>query len=230
MRAASLAATAATGVLLSHSAQAEPPGDENDPPLRADAQLGFSRFEQQVKSEIGGARGERLVEQSELELGLTGSYRIFGPIAAGLFLRSDFGTRRAGRFTGFDDEGAAVVADETGGAYQELWLGPLLRASWRALFFEVGYAVYGARWDDARDDLPTADGEVDAALRTSPTVAWLFALGGGVPVADQWQLVFRAEYRIRYYDRRNGDALADDVVHGTQSITPLLGVAWTPEL
>lgn len=41
--------------------------------------------------------------------------------------------------------------------------------------------------------------------------------------------MFRIEYRIRYYTSRGGEDLAGEVVHGTQDITPFVGVAYTFE-
>ena len=38
----------------------------------------------------------------------------------------------------------------------------------------------------------------------------------------------RIIWRIRYYDRRGGDPLADEIVHGTQSYQPFVGVIWYP--
>jgi len=119
-----------------------------------------------------------------------------------------------------------VTSGEVGGAYQEVWLGPLLRVNWQTLFIEGGYGALGLRWDDARDDLPNTSGDTEGPLRTSPTVAWMLAAGGGVPLTEHLQLVLRVEYRVRYYDRRGGEELADAIVHGTQNLSPLFGVSW----
>lgn len=196
--------------------------------FRFDLGLTFHRFEQQVKSEIGGARGERLVEESALGLAGVASWRVWGPLSIGALARYDTGSRNAGRFTGLDAEDRAVVEDEVGGDFDEFWLGPLVRAQWRMLFVELGYGALGLRDDAARGDLATADGGTDAALRTSPTVAWLAAIGGQVNVWSQLDVVFRVEYRVRYYDRRDAP-LANELVHGTQSFAPIVGVAWRVE-
>ena len=206
------------------SAQAK---EEYGPRFRLDGGLTFSRFEQQVKSEVGGARGERLVESTEFGYLQMLAFRFWEPLSAGLFLQLDAGTREAGRFAGFAPDGTTVVSDEVGGSYTELWMGPFLRAEWRRLFVEVGYGAYGARHDEARDDLPNESGDASSNLRTHPTIAWLFALGGSVPLTDELAVALRIEYRIRYYNRRGGEALAGDVVHGTQNITPFVGVAWS---
>ena len=205
---------------------AEPAADsEAAELLRFDLGLTFHRFEQQVKSEIGGARGERLVEESTVGLSGAATWRFWGPLSIGAFARFDSGTRNAGRFVGLDDENRTIVEGEVGGDFDELWLGPLLRAQWRMLFVEFGYGALGMRNDDARVDLSTAAGDTDSALRTSPTVAWLGAIGGQVNVWSNLDVVFRVEYRVRYYDRRD-EKLVDELVHGTQSFAPIVGVAW----
>lgn len=214
-------------ILLAAPAMAQdPPADAPaEELLRFDLGLTFHRFEQQVKSEIGGARGERLVEESTVGLASVASWRAWGPLSLGVFARYDTGTRNAGRFVGLDDQNRTIVEGEVGGDFSELWIGPLLRAQWRMLFVELGYGALGLRDDDARSDLATADGGTDSALRTSPTVAWLAAIGGQINVWSQLDVVFRVEYRVRYYDRRDA-LLADELVHGTQSFAPIVGVAW----
>ncbi len=215
------------GVLA--QAQDRSEGSSTYKPVRLDFALTLMRFEQQVKSEIGGARGERLVEDSLVGAGLWATWRPVGLswLGVGGFARFDAGQRSAGRFEGLDAEGRTVVGSETGGAFQELWLGPIVRASWKSFFAEFGYGALGLRWDDAREDLPAQDGDTEKALRTSSSVAWIGAVGGGIPVADSWDVVFRLEYRVRYYDRRES-MLFDELVHGTQNFTPFVGVSWVP--
>jgi hypothetical protein len=214
-----VASTLAMGLLLG-TASAAPPA------WRADLGLTVSRFEQQVKTEVGGARGERLVEETALSAAAFGTWRAWGPLEIGLFTQYDVGVREAGRFSRFDAQNKAIVEPAVGGTYQELWVGPLVRASWRGAFAEVGWGAVGLRWDDGRTDLPDADGDTDAALRTRPSIAWLLGLGYAVPLSERWSLALRLSYRVRYYDRR-GAPLAQDVAHGTQSLTPLIGVAWS---
>ena len=189
-----------------------------------EAALGFRRFEQQVKSEIGGARGERLVEETEFSVNVSGAYPVWKWFGLGAFARWDTGTRRAGRFEGLDDEGRTVVDEEIGGAFQELWFGPLLRFQLDWFRASLGYGALGARIDDARNDLP-ADGDTDSALRTSATVSWLVALDAAIPTRSRFRPLIRIEYRVRYYDRRADAQLDDQLVHGTQNLTPLVGVA-----
>ncbi len=197
-------------------------------PFRLVANLTFDRFEQQVKQEIGGAKGQKLVEDNSLALHVVASYAPIKYVSIGVFARGDLGTRTAGNFERFDD-GAPIITDETGGAYSEVWLGPLLAAHYKTFWFELGYAVVGIRSDDGRDDLPGTSGEEDSALQTSPTVAWLVAIGAGLPVLETLQVNVRLEYRVRYYDQRGGNPLSNDVVHGTQNLTPFFGVVWTPD-
>ncbi len=197
--------------------------------LRLDLGLTASRFEQQVKTEIGGIRGERLVEETEVGVHGMATWRLVGPLELGIFSQFDMGTRQAGRFVGFE-EGATIVEGEVGGDYSEFWLGPLTRVAWKGLFAEVGYGLVGIRSDDARSDLATAGGDTETALRTSPTVAWLVGLGGALPVWNDLHVVLRIEYRVRYYDSRGSEPLTDEIAHGTQNLTPFFGVAWLPEL
>jgi hypothetical protein len=196
------------------------------PRVRADAGLTFSRFEQQVKAEIGGARGERLVQSTELGLLLTGAYSLHALFEVGLFAQGDVGSRSAGRFVGFDANGAAQLDSETGGAYQELWLGPLIRGRYGPAFVELGWGALGLRWDEARDDLPSTTGETDGALVRNPAIAWLLAAGGAVPLGERLDLVLRLEYRVRYYTSRGGNPLAEEIAHGTQSFAPFIGVGY----
>lgn len=192
-----------------------------------DLTLGFERFEQQVKEEIGGARGERLVEESRLGLGLVGSYELHENLSVGAFVRFDIGSRSAARFDRFDSTGAAIVTGQVGGGFSEIWVGPLLRAQWRQLHLDIGYGAVGLRSDDARSDLPSSTGDTVGSFSTSPTVAWLIALGGSVPITDNLDLLVTAEYRLRYYTRRSGDPILDNLEHGTQSLVPLVGIRWS---
>ena len=105
-------------------------------------------------------------------------------------------------------------------------MGPLVRLQWRFLAAEFGYGLVGRRWDRARTDLPSASGDDDAPFRTSPSIAWHLGLVAYAPVHPEVDVVIRVQYRVRYYDRRAGEPLRDGVVHGTQSLTPTVGVAW----
>ncbi len=195
-------------------------------PWRFDGALSLSRFEQQIKTEVGGERGERLVEAHEIGFQGITTYRIFSSVSVGAYVRYDMGTRNAALFDGIENQ-KAVTAGEVGGDYDELWLGPILRAEWGRLFVEFGYGALGVRHDDARRDLRDAEGDNRAPLRTLATVAYLLNLGGSVPLTGGLNLALRLEYRVRYYDRRD-HPLADALVHGTQNYTPFIGLSYSP--
>ena len=192
---------------------------------RFDLGLTFNRFEQQVKTEIGGAAGERLVEETQFGVAFMGSYRIWGPFSVGVYAQYDAGRREAGRFQAFDADNAPITTAQTGGSFHELWVGPFLRLQWATLFVEGAYGALGLRFDEARTDLPSADGATDTGLLTSPAIAWYVATGGGIPLHKNVDLILRLTYRVRYYTRRTDSALANDVAHGTQNLTPFIGVA-----
>ncbi|NRA33464.1 MAG: hypothetical protein HRU17_09005 [Polyangiaceae bacterium] len=193
---------------------------------RTDTALGFHRFEQQVKTEVGGQRGERLVDSTELNLFGSLSYQLLDSLGVGFYAQWDHGSREAAQFVGFDADNKAVVESAVGAAYDELWIGPMLRAEWRRLFVELGYGAFGRRWDDARTDLASVSGDTAAALETSAAIAWWIGLGGALPVSSSWDVSFRLQYRVRYYVARNGEELAGQAVHGTQSYTPFIGAVY----
>lgn len=208
-------------------AQDASPDRAGDETVRVELGLTFHRFEQQVKQEVGGAAGDRVVEETSFGAQLQASYRVLPFARLGLFAQFDAGTRRAAQLASFDADGAPITQGELGGAFRELWLGPLVRLQWSTLFAEVGWGAFGIRLDDARRDLPNSAGE-EGTFRTSPSIAWLFGLGSYVPLRGQWSLALRLQYRIRYYTRRGGRPLANDIVHGTQNFTPFVGIAWRP--
>jgi hypothetical protein len=203
-------------------------GAQERTPLSAEAGLTFSHFQQQVKQEVGDSRGQRIVHETEIGLHLAGAYQLADWLAAGLYLRFDTGLREAARFDGFDADGKTTVRDRVGGDYNELWVGPLLRGTWRFLQLDVGYGAYGIRFDEGRSDLPSASGDTSASFRLSATIAWLVALGANFPIDDELDLSVRAEYRARYYFERAGEALLDEIHHGTQSVVPMIAVRWRP--
>jgi hypothetical protein len=207
------------------------PAAQAEPRVRLDAAIAYTRFEQQVKTELGGTRGDRLVEEFSFGYLQSLTYRALDwkdfSLSGGAFMQADAGRREAARFAGFAPDGSPITTGRIGGSFAELWMGPLLRLEWRRVFAELGYGLYGARRDEARDDLPAADGSADRTLRTSASVAWSFALGGRIPIVSTLDLVLRLQYRIRYYDSRGSSALAGGAVHGTQNYTPFVGVAWS---
>lgn len=193
---------------------------------RIESAITLSHFQQQVKAMIGDDRGQRLVYDESIGLVVTGGYRVHEMLHIGLYAQYDGGKRTLALFDGFDDEGRTRVRNEVGGGYREFWFGPLVQLTWKTLVAEAAYAAIGIRSDDARMDVPADDGDVSTAFRTHPTIAWMFSVGAAVPVVDRLQLVVRVQYRARYYDRRGSKDLLDQIDHGTQSITPLIGLSW----
>ena len=208
-------------LISSHSLTAQ-----TEDPWRVEAGITFSHFQQQIKQEIGGERGERLVNETSVGMLITGSHDIFRWLSAGLYVRMDAGERTAARFSTFDSLGRAQTTGMLGGSFTEFWTGPFVRASWKSLSAELGYGALGIRSDNGRSDLPSTSGDTTAAFTTSPAVAWMAGLGATVPVNQDLDVFIRAEYRVRYYIERNGEDILDGAEHGTQSFTPIIGIGY----
>lgn len=196
--------------------------------FRVEGNVVFSMFQQQVKSEIGAERGERLVYETEVGVGLGGTYGVLDVLSVGLFTRTWIGNRENSQFAGFDDEGRTVVQNQLGGSYAEFWFGPLIHLHWHQFFVDGGYALYGRRMDNGRDDLPSTTGDNTSAFSTDPSFAWLISLGGELTVSENVSVVLRVDFCVRYYNKRGGEFLAGNINHGTQSLAPSIGVAWSP--
>lgn len=192
---------------------------------RTEGGISVSHFQQQVKRAVGDVRGQRLVNEFELGALLSGSYRIHEFVHLGIFARADRGERFLARFNGFDAEGRTQTKDGVGGTYTEFWIGPLVQLHWKQLTLDLGFAPYGYRNDNARDDIPNVSGSTDGSFSLHPTIAWLVSLGGSFSLLEQLETTIKVEYRPRYYSQRGGDDLANNVEHGTQSVVPIIGVA-----
>ena len=186
----------------------------------------FSSFEQQIKTEIGGIKGELLTSDAELSLQLLGTYKVWKFISVGWYLQYDSGNREIAQFSGFDAQGAAEVINLQGGAYSELWTGPLIRAHYKQAFFELAYGLVGNRNDDARNDLFNESGSNEGTLTVDPSVAWLLGFGVDVALHNKLSLLLKAQYRVRYYDSRDGEKLQNESVHGTQNFSPMIGLRY----
>ena len=187
----------------------------------------ISHFQQQVKQEVGDPRGERLVHENELGFLISGRYFINDYLSAGLYLRIDLGKREAALFDGFDPEGKTKVTNELGGNYFELWFGPEVMFHWKQLFAEIGYGLVGIRDDDGRNDVPSNTGNTSGSFSTDPSIAWMLSIGGFIPVYEKLNVMLKIEYRLRYYNERGGNPLINNIDHGTQSISPIIGVTYT---
>ena len=224
MRTAQIYLTILLGIAASQPLYAQP----STKAFRLEGSLIFSMFQQQVKSEIGAERGEPLVIESELSASLSGTYGIIEFLSFGLFVRAGIGTRENAQFAGLDDEGRTQVQNKLGGSYSEIWIGPLVHLHWKQFFLDGGYALYGRRTDNGRSDLPSTTSDTTSAFSTDPSFAWLISAGGNLPVTGNLSVVLKVDFAIRYYNQRGGETLAGDIVHGTQSLSPSIGVAWTP--
>jgi len=186
----------------------------------------ISHFQQQVKQEVGDPRGERLVYENEFGLLISSRYSINKYLSAGLFLRTDFGKREAAIFDGFNSDGKTQVKNKIGGNYFEFWFGPEIMLHWKQLFVEIGYGLVGIRDDKGRNDIPSNTGDLSGSFTTSPSISWMFSLGGHIPIFDQLNVMLKIEYRLRYYDKRNEEPLINNIDHGTMNISPIIGVTY----
>lgn len=198
---------------------------QKNTPFRIESGITISHYQAQVKPDVGEPRGERLTNQFEIGLLLSGVYSFTNYFAGGLFFRIDRGERAAASFDRIEN-GRAITENDLGGVYTELWIGPLLRLHWEYLSFETGYAVVGIRNDDGRRDIYSSKGSNEDAFTVFPGIAWLFAVGSNFPVYKNLDVIIKIEYRPRYYNKRGGDSLQDNIEHGTQSIAPLFGIGW----
>lgn len=191
--------------------------------------LTFSHFEQQIKKEVGGAKGELIVDETNTSVLLAGGYHIWSFLSVGLYARLDVGKRFNARFDGFDDQDKTQVSGRIGGNYNEFWTGPFVRLHWKKLFISGGYGLFGIRTDDARDDLPLAESGGTSGsttgFRTHPVVAMVFLMGGEVDITGNLSALFALEYRIRYYNAASG-SLQDDILLGTQNYSPFVGLKY----
>jgi len=193
---------------------------------RLDAGATYSAFQQQVKAEVGDPRGERLVNESQFGFVVSGMYEFHENFQAGLFFQFDRGNRLSARFDGLDAQGITKTKDKIGGDFSEIWLGPLVRVSWKNLFVEGGYGAFGGRTDEARTDLVSSSGDSTSSFSFHPTIALLAAVGAAVPIFSNLDLTVKMEYRLRYYSKRGGLPLQNNLEHGSQNMTPFVGISW----
>lgn len=208
------------GLGLSASAQ------EQQSPYSVELLGTFTHFEQQVKTEIGGIKGDLLAADTELSLQLVGMYNVWKFIHAGWYFQYDSGNRELAQFSGFDANGAAEVYNLQGGAFNEFWTGPIVRAYYKQAFVDVAYGLFGTREDDARLGIANESGSNEGSFTTDPAVAWMLGFGATVDICEHLALMFKAQYRVRYYDARDGEALENESVHGTQNFSPMLGISY----
>lgn len=201
---------------------------ETETRWRFETGMALSHFQQQVKQKVGDKRGERLVNEFQIGGLISASYKIHDNIHLGIFTRVDRGERFLAQFSGFDQSGNTLTKNGIGGTYNELWIGPVVQMFWKQLSMDIGFAPYGKRQDNARSDIPNIRGNTGDAFSLHPTIAWLIAIGGTFEIIENVQGLIKIEYRPRYYSKRGGAELINSIEHGTQSIIPLIGVAYSP--
>lgn len=194
--------------------------------IRIDFSGTFTHFEQQLKTEIGGTKGELLIADTELALQLAATYQVNNYLSIGWYVQQDVGNRENAQFSMFDTKGATQVANLQGGRFNEFWTGPLVRGHYKQMFVELGYGLVGIRSDKARAAILKEDGTTDGDFSTSPTIAWMSSLGVNSPLTEKLDLLLKLQYRVRYYDSKGGQNLANKAVHGTQNFTPMLGLVY----
>lgn len=195
-------------------------------PYSINFHLGFNHFQQQVKSEIGGVRGERLINQSEFNSELELFYSLNPFFQLGWNLQYDIGEREAGKFSHLDGDKKAVVDGQIGGDYWELWTGPVVKTQWKFVFAEFGYGLVGLRQDDARNDIPDSKQKTSSVLKTNASVAWIASVGIEAPLIEKLSLSVKLKYRVRYYSSRGDVSLINNYELGSQNITPMMGVKY----
>lgn len=189
--------------------------------------LTFSHFEQQVKGAIGDPKGEKLMNVTEFGIWLQAQRRLSEYFSVGVYAEYDAGNRSMAEFNGFDSLGRTTVANSLGGTYSEVWIGPFVRFSLKKAFLDVGYGAVGIRNDRARDDVKSLSGETEGSFSVNPLVAWYVGIGVAADIAESFSLLVKLQYRARYYDAKNGEPLMDNIEHGTQNISPFVGLSYS---
>ncbi len=192
---------------------------------RIDAAFGVHQLQQRVQAE-GGDNALHVVDHYLLSLNLSGSFHFSPYMALGMFLHLDEGLRTQTSLHSLDSRKNPVSGTQSGGAYTEFWLGPLIQVFWDPLQAEFGYAAIGWLDDNTRGDLKTTGGSSSGSLSMRLGSGWLLSLGANFPLYDIYRLVAKLEYRTRIYDARAGKALANGTEMPMQSIMPYLGVAF----
>lgn len=199
---------------------------QNNLKIETEAAFTFSHFEQQVKTKIGGEKGEKISDNSELGSMLACRVQIKKWISAGLFIQYDLGSRHLAEFDSFNLSGATVVKNKISGHYNELWAGPLFRFHHKTAFVELGYGLIGIRNDDLRYDVFNSKGQNQGNFKVNSLVAWHIGLGMKTELTDKVSLLLKAQYRVRYYDSRGGEVLQNDIRLGSQNINPFIGLIY----
>jgi hypothetical protein len=199
---------------------------EDKMPWKVEGLFNVSHFQQQVKTKVGAIRGARLIYHYQLGAMLSGTYKIKEYFSVGVFTRIEGGRRTMAEFDTFDVSGKTLVKNSVGGNFLEIWFGPMLKFSWKQLSLDFGQTVLGFRTDDGRDDIASETGDIEGAFSLHPVIAWVIALGGNFELTKNLDFSVKVEYRPRYYSKRGGKSLMNDIEHGTMSVDILLGIGY----
>lgn len=172
----------------------------------------FSYDERQIESPTQDLRVRRDIT---LHLGGTALFHIFRGFSAGLHL-------------GWDRTFHRGQVDGAGQSAWELWLAIVARYTFGRYFFaQLGYMPLQVRSDETRTELVNTRGENTGLFLGGHRVAWLFGVGGQLPLSERVGLFARLDFRVRYFGTRGGAALAGERELGGISITPMLGAAYS---
>ena len=192
----------------------------------AEINLGFSfnHFQQQIKTEIGGEKGDKLIDITSLTFAANGLVSIYKSIKAGLYIDYETGSRNSGRFLSFNSENQAVTNQKNGGAFSEIWIGPMIQFNFDQAFFEIAHGSFAIRSDDGRGDIPDSENDKSSSFKVTSSIAWKLQFGYKINLSKNLDSFIKIQYRVRYYDRRD-QKLNNNYVLGSQNITPVLGLS-----
>jgi len=174
----------------------------------------------------GPDRDDKLVSDHRLGLVLTGTYRATDWLQVGLYLHTDLGSTSRTLFVS-SDESEEELETVIEGSYWELWTAVFARLTWRAAFFELGWAPLMLRNDTTRTDLPNESGDTDGVFVGSRSVAFLAGLGAMIPIAEKLSVTVRLQLRIRYMVERGGEPIDGEEEFGQMTAWPFVGLAYS---
>ena len=186
-------------------------------------ELAFFPFltEQQIE---GPNRDDKLTQDKGLSTAFNFSYAPVEWIEPALWVQFDAGAVRRAVYTLPDPAtGSTEEAQLAEGSFWALWVALMLRGRLGPGFLEFGYAPLILRHDTLRTDLANAQGESDGIFVGSRSVAWILGGGLSVPVADNFDLTARLQFRVRYLVSRGGEPLANDEETGQMLLWPFIG-------
>lgn len=177
--------------------------------------------EQQIE---GPNRDDKLTQDKGLSTAFSFGYAPLEWIEPALWVQFDAGSVRRAVYTLSDPAtGTAEEAQLAEGSFWALWVALMLRGRLGPGFVELGYAPLILRHDSLRSDLANTKGETDGVFQGSRSVAWILGGGLSVPVADNFDLTARLQFRIRYLVSRGGEPLANGEETGQMLLWPFIG-------